>query len=81
MHLRALMSIVYASNQFVKLRIIIKIYFHRGLILNIEKQSTYKVCIGQTLWCFVTVNVLGLFFTIPWDSLLCMIVVFLDYTH
>ena len=31
--------------------------------------------------CLVTVNVLGLFLTVPWVSLQCVIVVFPDHTH
>ena len=32
-------------------------------------------------WCLVAVNVLWLFFTVPWVGLQCVIVVFLDQTH
>ena len=31
--------------------------------------------------CIVTLNVLWLFFTVPWVGLQCVIVVFPDYTH
>ena len=31
--------------------------------------------------CIVTINVLWLFFTVPWVGLQCVIVVFPDHTH
>ena len=31
--------------------------------------------------CIVTINVLWLFLTVPWDSLQCVVVVFPDNTH
>ena len=32
-------------------------------------------------WCFVTVNVMWLFLTVPWVGLQCVIEVFPDQTH
>ena len=55
------------------------VHFNFAIILKRKRKLDALLLLFYR--CFVAINVLWLFFTVLWDSLHCVIVVFLDHTH
>ena len=54
---------------------------HSTFAIILKRQRKLVALLLLSYKCIVTINVLWLFLTVPWDGLQCVIVVFPDHTH
>ena len=57
------------------------LHVHSSFAIILTRKSELVTLLLLSLGCLATVHVLRLILTVPWISLQCVIVVFLDYTH
>ena len=54
---------------------------HSSFAIILKRKRSPVALLLLSYRCIVTLNVLWLFFTVPWVDLQCVIVVFPDHTH
>ena len=54
---------------------------HSSFAIILKRKRSLVALLLLSYRCIVTLNVLWLFFTVPWVDLQCVIVVFPDHTH
>ena len=54
---------------------------HSGFVIILKRMRKLIALLLLSYRCIVTINVLWLFFTVPWVGMQCVIVVFSDHTH
>ena len=54
---------------------------HFSLAIILKRKRKLAAMLLLSYRCFVSINVLWLFLTVPWVGLQCVIVVFPDHTH
>ena len=54
---------------------------HSSFAIFLNRKRKLVALLLLSYRCIVTINVLWLFFTVPWVGLQCLIVVFPDHTH
>ena len=57
------------------------LYVHSSFAIILTRKKELVALLLLYFGCFVTVNVLWLFLTLPWAGLQCVIVVFPDHTY
>ena len=56
-------------------------YVHSSFAVVLKRKRKLVALLSLSYKCFVTMNVLWLFLTVPWVGLQYVVVVFLDHTH